>query len=410
MNRFWIGSAAALACLAVFAFASSAASSPKGIKSPWIVKPALSFQGLQVFPIVQAPGFPVRDVTGYITLDEGLKSGTVIVTEKGAPQPLIRNRPPAGRGGRGFEEPADPQAQQAQSAGQTANQRLGSNSQQRQFAAPAQGGAQVNTLYIVNKSGRKLILLAGEMVVGGKQDRIIQKDGLIPPTGTPFDLSVFCVEQGRWHGDTVAFKPADNSIVKGGGGGFGGAVADPTVRGEAQANRSQSGVWTKVGEKNRQVNASPTSGTYQAAVSSPKAQQDAKPYHDAILPKMPKNAVGAVIAIHGQLVWVDAFPSAELFQAYWPKLLQSYIVDAMTTPPPPKTANERIPRVLRSVPSVEEAQRYLEDRSGKSTFEGQSDLYQLTRIEAPSHLIFELKDLSVNPDLVVHFNKMKKGR
>src|SRR3989304_1208762 len=75
----------------------------------------------------------------YITLDEGLASGEIEVTELGAA--LIRRRPGT--------RPPD--------------------------------SAQVNTLALINHSKKALVLLAGEIVTGGKQDRGVSKDRIIPP-------------------------------------------------------------------------------------------------------------------------------------------------------------------------------------------------------------------------------------
>ena len=58
---------------------------------------------------------------------------------------------------------------------------------------------------LVNNSKRPLILLAGEIVTGGKQDRVIGKDRIIPAESDPIDLGVFCVEPGRWTGSSDRF-------------------------------------------------------------------------------------------------------------------------------------------------------------------------------------------------------------
>ncbi|MEI9970328.1 MAG: DUF6569 family protein [Terracidiphilus sp.] len=60
------------------------------------------------------------------------------------------------------------------------------------------GGDEVNTLVLVNHSKRPLLLLAGEIVTGGKQDRIVAKDRIVPADADPIDLGVFCIEPGRW--------------------------------------------------------------------------------------------------------------------------------------------------------------------------------------------------------------------
>ena len=61
-------------------------------------------------------------------------------------------------------------------------------------------GAQVNQLVLMNRGKRPLLLLAGEVVSGGKQDRIIGKDRIVPIGAAPLPLDVFCVEHGRWTG------------------------------------------------------------------------------------------------------------------------------------------------------------------------------------------------------------------
>ena len=105
---------------------------------------------LTIFPVVSAKSFPTGE---FLTLDEGLRSGEVIVTEAGSVQGLVRRAPPV--------------------------------------AAVRHDGAQVNSLVLVNNSKRPLLLLAGEIVTGGKQDRVIGKDRIVPPESDPIDLSEF---------------------------------------------------------------------------------------------------------------------------------------------------------------------------------------------------------------------------
>src|ERR1700686_2403846 len=123
---------------------------------------------LLLFPVVRAGGRSGQG-TPFLTLDEGLKSGTVEVTEAGKVRGLVRRRDngPA----IWAERPGD----------------------------------QVNTLVLVNNSRQPLLLLAGEIVTGGKQDRVIAKDRIVPAESEPIDLGVFCVEPGRWVAKSVSF-------------------------------------------------------------------------------------------------------------------------------------------------------------------------------------------------------------
>src|SRR5712691_4134753 len=100
-----------------------------------------------------------------MSLEEGLASGEVVVAEQGG-DILRRTRDAAPRG------------------------------------LPLQGGASVNQLVLINRGKKPLVLLAGELVSGGKQDRIVAKDRIVGPGERPLPLDVFCVEHGRWSSGT----------------------------------------------------------------------------------------------------------------------------------------------------------------------------------------------------------------
>src|SRR5688572_16270867 len=57
---------------------------------------------------------------------------------------------------------------------------------------------EVSTLFIENVSTDTVMILAGEVVQGGKQDRMVGQDVVLNPKSGKKDLSVFCVEHGRW--------------------------------------------------------------------------------------------------------------------------------------------------------------------------------------------------------------------
>ena len=119
---------------------------------------------LTIFPVVSTSSHDTRE---FLTLDEGLHSGEVVVTEAGNVSPLVRPRRP------------HPMVEEQRRS----------------------DGAEVNRLVLVNNSKKPLLLLAGEIVTGGKQDRIIGKDRLVPAESDPVDLGVFCVEPGRCNSD-----------------------------------------------------------------------------------------------------------------------------------------------------------------------------------------------------------------
>ena len=152
---------------------------------------------LTIFPVLSTNS---HDTHEFLTLDEGLRSGEVVVTESGKVSPLVRPRHSTGV----WDE------------------------------SRRNDGAEVNRLVLVNNSKKPLLLLAGEIMTGGKQDRIIGKDRLVPAESDPIDLSVFCVEPGRWVANSAKFgAPA--------------AMVQPSVRSKAMADKDQGKVWSEVG-------------------------------------------------------------------------------------------------------------------------------------------------------------------
>src|ERR1019366_1067186 len=101
--------------------------------------------------------------------------------------------------------------------------------------------ADVNRLVLYNNSARPLLLLAGEIVTGGKQDRVIGLDRIVPPNTGPIDLGVFCVEPGRWVTSSNKF------------GSMGAQMAQPSVRTPAMAEHNQNSVWANVRASNAKM-------------------------------------------------------------------------------------------------------------------------------------------------------------
>lgn len=163
---------------------------------------------LTVFPVVAGKSY---DTGQFLTLDEGIRSGEVVVAEAGQARGLIRRHP---------------------------------NEQHRPIQYPTSDG-EVNRLVLVNNSQRPLLLLAGEIVTGGKQDRVIGKDRIVPAESDPVDLSVFCVEPGRWVPANGKYM-FDNAVSGGVA-----TLASPAVRAKAMGAKDQQQVWDEVRKSQR---------------------------------------------------------------------------------------------------------------------------------------------------------------
>ena len=332
--------------------------------SAYTVLAPIRHGNLTIFPVVALRSF---DTEEFLTLDEGLRSGEVIVTESGSVQPLMRRR-----------------------------------------RTPTPQGPQVNQLVLVNNSKRPLILLAGEIVTGGKQDRVIGKDRIIPGESDPLDLGVFCVEPGRWTGSSDRF---------GVGGTVAGSVpapmAAPNVRAKAMADKDQQQVWSEVAKTRTAMAETVTvegaaqaingTSSYARVMNNEEVKQKvdsvAEPiqrnYQSLIQQLRDQHAVGVVVAVNGQMVWADIFASTNLLEKYWPKLVRSYAAEAVVTRTRDREADSK------------QAQEFLNHLDGRhETVDSEPGLYRHTEIAGDGFRAFELTSLLPKTGFDLHVAKM----
>ena len=178
----------------------------------------------------------------------------------------------------------------------------------------------VNSLTFVNSAPHPVFVLAGEVIIGGKQDRIIGRNTVIPANTTQ-EVPVFCVEHGRWTGETKEFTTAR-------------ALAHGRLRGQA-SYAAQREVWSEVAAKNVARRTTNDSDTYRRV-----AQQQS----DGTLAAMEKRVnaalgalppadrgrmVGYAVSLNGAIATVDLFGSPALFKKLETKLVRSYLTEAV---------------------------------------------------------------------------------
>src|SRR6266404_6275215 len=341
-------------------FISSSLSAFAGERPGLRVLPGIAHGQLAIFPVIAGS---IHDTSGFLTLDEGLRSGAIVVTEGGRLQGLRRGH---------HSQPVSDE---------------------------------VNRLWLVNDSDRPLLLLAGEIVVGGKQDRVVAKDRIVPPHGDPVDLSVFCVEPGRWTEKSAAF------------GGLASQMAQPKVRREAMAAKNQQGVWDAVAVANSEAvevtseSIEVTSGgpllqstTSYAAVADNKAVKQKmaeisapieRSYEKVIHELANKNAVGVVVAVNGRVIWADIFASPQLLQAYWPKLIRSYVAEVVGYGVQDVAADQKL------------AQAFVDELQGRhETIETEPGVFRHAEAQGEGYRVFTLTSLLPKTGFDMHIAKM----
>lgn len=362
------GSILGISALGSLAFVWAAPGPPTPPAKPegdWRLLDPVSYENITIFPVVSSSS---QDTGIFLTLEDGLSNGEVIIREQGS-EGLARTRD-----GRPVPMPE------------------------------YSGGASVNQLVLINRSKRPLLLLAGELVSGGKQDRIIAKDRIVAPGSEPLPLDVFCVEHGRWSSGSQ-FTSAKTMV-------------HPSVREQAAVNQSQPQVWASV-RGGTTASSTRTAGGHAAApapaitsadisatvaANAPTQSYD-KIYRgtrvgtsiDTFVDEVQRRfshatnglkgerVVGVIVAYGGEVAWSDIFASGDLFDHYWNKLLRSYAVEALARP------------TLREVADRDEAREFLRRLNGRERQESEPGVYRWSEItEGPLSQI-ELEALQPKP-------------
>lgn len=203
-------------------------------------------------------------------------------------------------------------------------------------------GGRVSLVNIINRSERMVFVMAGEHLVGCKQNRVVNSSVMIPPD-TQIPLPVSCIERGRWGYRTQTFSSGHSSshYVLRAMMACGAADCDRGARGP-KAN--QAAVWREVSRKMRAMDSRSPSDALQAIFLN----------HDARLNEwaerfpVPTDCNGAVFVVGGIIAGADLFGSQETLRKLWPKLLRSCAIDALESPEQDResTAAEEITRWL----------------------------------------------------------------
>lgn len=189
----------------------------------------------------------------------------------------------------------------------------------------------VNELAIENLSSEDVYVQSGDIVKGGKQDRMMALDFIVPPKSGRMPIAAFCVEHGRWSGRGneragVFSSSADAAVTR-------------EIKLAAKSSNSQGAVWENVRlaqdklsqSVGMRVNSTVSASSLQLAVENTRVQATAESYIKALANIVNRNddVIGYVFAINGNVNSADVYSSNALFRKLWPKLLKANTVEAI---------------------------------------------------------------------------------
>ena len=222
-----------------------------------------------------------QDDRDFLTLDEGLRDGRVLITEKSQ--------------------------------------------------------AEVGELLIENRSDLHLFLHEGDRVKGGKQDRTVNTTLVLAPKSGPQPLPTFCIEPDRWCDDNIAganFGSTSNL-----------ALAPSDVRHAAKVAKDQGRVWSEVADANEDVAGQLQVTLQSSSLNESMDSEEARKISGACVAALgglldgKPDAVGVAFVVNGKVREADVYPSNRLLKKLLPRLLESYAIEAKVSSKEAKPAS-----------------------------------------------------------------------
>ncbi len=190
----------------------------------------------------------------------------------------------------------------------------------------------VNRLAVENRSDKwPVYVQAGEIVRGGKQDRLLGVDLILPPRSGRVPIQSFCVEQGRWRQrgseSDAAFCQSNN------------VAASPEILYAAKVRSDQGQVWAGVASvqdrlarnTRKPARAAESPSSFELTLELPAVKTTAAQYEEALskICAEHEDALGYVALINGRIHMADVYASPALFKKLWPRLLKALAVEAI---------------------------------------------------------------------------------
>jgi hypothetical protein len=181
----------------------------------------------------------------------------------------------------------------------------------------------VPDLKLMNKSTNNLLVVDGEELIGAKQNRIVNATFLIAGN-TEVIIPVSCVEQGRWSYRSHKFASGEKVMPA--------AMRFSNQRNVAMNLKEGSGfrsdqgmIWNELAAKSDRMAVRSSTGAMADLFEGQKDRLGE--YLKAF--RLVECQVGALFAINGKIVGLECFGYQKTLGSFFPKLVQSYALDAL---------------------------------------------------------------------------------
>ncbi len=185
------------------------------------------------------------------------------------------------------------------------------------------GGGVVPEVALENSADLPVLLVAGEELVGAKQNRMVNLT-ILAPAKSKTVIPVSCVEAGRWRPVSPRFAPADHLV-------FARLRAESTahvtesLRDRNERRTRQGVVWDRIARLACRMDAESGTGAVDAIFE--RRRDEVGEFVRAM--QWQEGQAGAAFLIEGRPAGIDVFDHPGSMRELLPKLVRSYAMDAL---------------------------------------------------------------------------------
>jgi hypothetical protein len=206
----------------------------------------------------------------------------------------------------------------------------------------------VHWLRFNTHTDKPVYIAGGEIVAGGRQDRMIVRDTILQPSTKDQYVPVMCVEEERWSEKEKKF-------------GYG-SYANPHLRKVLDSGHNQVLIWNEVSRQLQAGAFKNKSLAYLSRFEDKKYQLAVDDYFHFFMGKFARtdsNVIGFVAITGDKIIGTDIFDGTDLFYPQLDPLLHSYIDEAMEAGSPP---------TLKEAPIHHYMDKLLKDQPSQDAF------------------------------------------
>jgi hypothetical protein len=219
-------------------------------------------------------------------------------------------------------------------------------------------GSDRSVLTVKNLSNDSILINRGEVISGGKQDRIVAETTIVPPGKEKKYLNVFCAEKGRWDNKRKPFRYF--------------ASADQKLKKVMDVKRTQKDVWKAIDEQYKAERKQTETWAYKE-VSKSAALIDTgyiKFFTRKFL-ESDRNFCGFIAVTDNSIIGCDLYANADLNNVQYQSNLSSYVSVAVQQGDIPVIENAKVEAFMRPILSDDKTRnKFLEKRGRVFRYEG----------------------------------------